>query len=171
MRLAEHIRNEQQYPGPVIFFVTALREHMQNAFDVHAYHYLVKPIDEQKFHTVRAGAIAESIKRNRREHLAVKRDGVVHMIALDEILFVESSRKQVAIHTKNGVIECYGKISEFAEKLSSDFYKCHRCYIVNMAHIARFSAKAIMLSGGQEVFLAREKYQGFVKAYAQYSMK
>jgi hypothetical protein len=39
-----------------------------------------------------------------------------------------------------------------------------------MERIAKFSTKTLTMSNGQEIFLAREKYQGFVKAYAQYAM-
>ena len=33
----------------VIIFVTAIKEYVFEAFDVGAFHYLLKPIDEQKF--------------------------------------------------------------------------------------------------------------------------
>ena len=33
----------------VIVFVTAMREYVFEAFDVAAFHYLLKPIDEKKF--------------------------------------------------------------------------------------------------------------------------
>jgi DNA-binding LytR/AlgR family response regulator len=173
MELAEKIRAARERPGPVIIFVTALREHMQEAFDVQAYHYLLKPIDKEKFHTVLAGAVAESLRWNKREHIVVKLGGVSHTVSLDDILFVESLRKQVAIHTRTGVLEVYGKIGELAKTLEAShmFFRCHRCYIVNMDRIAKFSTKALTMINGQEIFLAREKYQGFVKAYAQYAMK
>jgi hypothetical protein len=40
-----------------------------------------------------------------------------------------------------------------------------------MRHIAGFSAKALKLKNGQEIFLAREKHPEFIKKYAQYAMK
>jgi DNA-binding LytR/AlgR family response regulator len=172
MQFAEQIRSCGEYPGPVIIFVTALRDHMQEAFDVQAYHFLLKPIDAGKFHTVLAGAVAESLKRNRRESIVVRQNGIAHTIPLEDILFVESLRKQVIIHTRTGVLEVYGKIGELAKTLeaSNMFFRCHRCYIVNMERIAKFSAKTLIMTNGQEIFLAREKYKGFVKAYAQYAM-
>jgi DNA-binding LytR/AlgR family response regulator len=173
MELAKKIRDEQSYPGPVIVFLTALREQMQDAFDVQAYNFLTKPVDENRFSAVLAGAIAESARRNRREHIVVKRGGMSHTVPLCEILFVESVRKQVLIYTKAGLLEVYGKISELAEALEASemFFRCNRCYIVNMAHIASFTANAVVLKNGRDVFLSREKYPDFVKAYAQYAMK
>lgn len=51
MDVARHIR-EQEESGrqrSIIIFVTGYREYMEAAFDVNAFHYLVKPIDEENF--------------------------------------------------------------------------------------------------------------------------
>ncbi len=173
MELAKKIRSRGNHPGPIIIFVTAFREYMQDAFDVQAYHFLTKPIDEEKFHAVLAGAVMESERRSRREHITVKISGASYTLPLDEIFFVESLGKKVAIHTRKDTLECYGKIGEIAGKLEGSpmFFRCHRCYIVNLEHISGFGSKSIRLANGREVHLAREKHQGFLKAYAQYAMK
>lgn len=49
----------------VIIFVTALEDYVFQAFDVGAFHYLVKPFDEGKFVEVLANAAAESADRKR----------------------------------------------------------------------------------------------------------
>ena len=52
--IARRIR-EQEENGrrrSIIIFVTGYREYMEAAFDVNAFHYLVKPIDEGKFSEV-----------------------------------------------------------------------------------------------------------------------
>lgn len=47
IELAKRIRKEQGNSGKrsIIIFVTAFREYMEDAFDVNAFHYLVKPIN------------------------------------------------------------------------------------------------------------------------------
>lgn len=172
MELAEKLRGDAGFPGPVIIFVTAMREYMPAAFDVQAYHFLVKPIDSEKFNKVLAGAVSDFIRRNRREQVTVQLDGRVYTVMLKDIFFVESSRNKVVLHTKAGAVEYYGKIGEFTESLDSDsmFIRCHRCYIVNMEHIARFDEKSIFLKNGQEIFISRTKYTEFAKAYMQYAM-
>ncbi len=54
MQAAEELRGRRRAKlGPgIIIFITALREHMSEAFDVNAFHYLVKPLDEKKFAAV-----------------------------------------------------------------------------------------------------------------------
>ena len=51
MDIARRIR-EQEDNGrqrSIIIFVTGYREYMEAAFDVNAFHYLIKPIDTEKF--------------------------------------------------------------------------------------------------------------------------
>ena len=48
--VAKHIREEQEKRDrekSIIIFVTGYREYMEDAFDVNAFHYLVKPVDEK----------------------------------------------------------------------------------------------------------------------------
>ncbi|MDE7358469.1 MAG: response regulator, partial [Lachnospiraceae bacterium] len=50
MDLARHIREqEENRKRSIIIFVTGYREYMEEAFDVNAFHYLLNPIDEEKF--------------------------------------------------------------------------------------------------------------------------
>jgi DNA-binding LytR/AlgR family response regulator len=90
-------------------------------------------------------------------------------VPIGDILFVESRNKKAVIHTKSGQIEHYGKISDFDGNPA--LYRCHRCYFVNMGHIARYDSKTIWLSDGDEIFLAAKKYPEFVRAIMKYSMK
>jgi DNA-binding LytR/AlgR family response regulator len=169
MELARAVRDRQDYPGPIIMFITALSEHMQEAFDVQAYHFLLKPLDEKKFHTVFAGAVSECNRRRTQEYVMVKHAGVTDTIPLNEILFVESRNKKIEINTSKETVDFYGKISEFEKK--PQFFRCHRCYIVNMEHVIRYSANAIKLSNGQEIALSRKLYPDFVKAHIEFAMK
>jgi DNA-binding LytR/AlgR family response regulator len=169
MELARAVRDKQDYPGPIIMFITALSEHMQEAFDVQAYHFLLKPLDEDKFHAVFSGAVSELSRRMSQEYVIVKNAGVTDTIPLGAILFVESRNKKIEISTGKETVEFYGKISEFEKK--PHFFRCHRCYIVNMEHIIRYSANAIKLSNGQEIALSRKLYPDFVKAYLEFAMR
>ncbi len=62
IELAKKIRSEQENSGnrSIIIFVTAFREYMEDAFDVNAFHYLVKPIKEKKFAEVFQRAVGLS---------------------------------------------------------------------------------------------------------------
>mgnify|MGYP002511055091 CR=1 FL=1 len=52
--------------------------------------------------------------------------------------------------------------------MGKDFYRCHRSYLVNLGHVAEYTADSIILTDGTAIFLSREKYNAFEKIYMQY---
>ena len=76
----------------------------------------------------------------------------------------------MAIHTAGakGVIEIYATMEELAGQLGEDFYRSHRAYLVNMAHITEYDNDSITISNGDKVWLTKKKYGEFVKAYMWY---
>ena len=78
--------------GASIVFVTGYRDYMEEAFDVHAFQYLVKPVDGKKFAEVLCAAWAETEATRRREgrHILLKLDGLMRKVALRDILYLAS---------------------------------------------------------------------------------
>ncbi len=74
------------------------------------------------------------------------------------------------IHTTDmeEIIEAYATMDELEGELGGSFYRCHRGYLVNMAHIVRYDNDSIFLSNGGKVYLTRKKHNEFVKAYMWY---
>lgn len=85
-----------------------------------------------------------------------------------DILYVESRRRKVDIHTPREVYVVYATMKYMEEQLGQDFYRCHRGYLVNMAYVSEYGEGIIRLQNGESVYVAREKYREFVKAYTQY---
>ena len=169
LALSQQIREREEHPAPLIIFITALKDQMQDAFEVQAYHYLVKPIDRVKFISVLDKAVNECQKRAERAVLVIKSGGERFVLPYAAILFAESSNKKVVIQTKDKRIEYYGKISEFAGK--PEFYQCHRCYVVNLEQIVRYTPNQIVLSNRQTIPLAKKKYPEFVKAFMKFTLR
>ncbi|WP_347281576.1 response regulator, partial [uncultured Alistipes sp.] len=61
MELARRIRGMELERQPVIIFVTGYEKYVYDAFDVGAFQYLLKPIDEQRFAEVFDRAAAQII--------------------------------------------------------------------------------------------------------------
>ena len=57
MALARQIREGNPAVQPVIIFVTGYERYVFDAFDVGAFQYLLKPVDEEKFAQVFARAV------------------------------------------------------------------------------------------------------------------
>lgn len=92
------------------------------------------------------------------------------MLDQADILYIESRAKKVEIHIAGAreSIEIYATMEELGEQLGEGFYRCHRAYIVNMAHIAEYGKDNVVLTNGDKVYVAKKKYSEFVKAYKCY---
>lgn len=86
----------------------------------------------------------------------------------DNIMYVESHRRKKEIHMTDGVIEIYSTMDELNYRQGNGFYQCHRGYIVNMAHVRKYSCDSITISSGELVYMSKEKYNGFKNSYNLY---
>ena len=149
----------------IIIFITALKEYVFEAFDVSAFNYLLKPVNEKKFAAVYKSARKKCEKKL---PLVIKTGSNTHTIPQENILYIESQIKKQVIHTKSCDLTCYEKLKDLAKQLGYSFYRCHRGYLVNMAYICGYSADAIELAGGMRVYMAKERYADFKKCYMKY---
>ena len=163
---ARRLRKKQD--DIVLIFVTGNREYVFDAIDLYAFHYLLKPVNEDKFREVLERAAGEVAKKREKRGLFIKRRN----LTLDQadILYIESRAKKVEIHTDGSkdIIEIYATMEELEGQLGEDFYRCHRAYIVNMAHITEYDNDSITITNGDKVYLTKKKYGDFVKAYMWY---
>ena len=165
---ARELREQQK--ESLLIFITGVKEYVFEAFDVSAFHYLLKPIEEKRFEEVWDKAVFETKKRRKWEQkrLFIKTRNRNYSLNQNEILYIESRAKKVEIHTSVEIIEAYASMSALEKQLGDMFYRCHRGYLVNMAFVDRYSGDSITLSNGEEVILAKERYSQFVKVYMRY---
>lgn len=154
----------------ILIFVTALKEYASEAFEVSAFHYLLKPVVPEKFCSVFESACGrvrrrESLKAGR---LFFQTKARSFSVSRDEILYVESRRRKVEIHTLKEKFTVYGTMKHMGELLGEGFVRCHRGYLVNMAFVKEFGAGFVRMQSDETVYLAREKYSEFARAYAAY---
>ena len=67
------------------------------------------------------------------------------------------------------MLEVYGKMDELEQMTGSSFYRCHRCYLVNMEKITAYSTDTIRVANGDKLILAQKKYSDFVRQYMKYA--
>lgn len=156
----------------VLIFITGLKDYVFEAFDVAAFHYLLKPVREEKFAEVFERAVMEAEKQKQRndriEQLFIHKRG--RSIKLDklQILYIESRQRKVVIHMLQDTLEIYATMNGMEKELGEQFYRCHRGYLVNLSRITGYTGDTITLCNGEDIFLAREKYNEFVKVYMRY---
>lgn len=168
--LARQIREREQGRQPVIIFVTGHEKYVYDAFDVDAFQYLVKPVDEQKFIEIfrRAQDKILSEAEQRKKTLVIRHGGASKAIPLDNIYYMESQGHKIMLYTIDGKTEYYARIGELEEELRGRFCRIHKGYLVNLGCVDEYSKTEILLTNGDRLPLSKYKYEDFVKAYLRF---
>ena len=154
----------------ILIFVTARKEYAAEAFEVEAFSYLLKPVEPERFCRVFESACREVRKMEDAggEQLFFQTKARRFVVQKREILYVESHKRKVEIHTPGENITIYATMKSMEELLGEGFFRCHRGYLVNLAYVSEYGTGAIRLKNGEDVYLAREKYSEFSKTYTKY---
>ena len=150
--LAKRIRGKGD-PG-LIIFITALAEHVYDAFEVEALDYICKPIDEDRLQKALSRAVIK-IREKENKSLLIQTMTWCKSVKLDDIYYCEVINRKLYLHTKNGVIEYYGKLEDVEKQLDYRFVRCHRSYLVNLDYLQEYSSGEITLENGEHVPASR----------------
>ena len=150
-----------------LVFITAHRQYAVDAYDVQAFHYLIKPVDLKKLETVLLNLC--SLLKGEYEHaLTVCQGTLVRRIPFEQILYLEVMNRKIYLHKNEESIPFYGRLNELEPTLPDTFFRCHRSYIVNFDHVNHYKKEAICLDNGYIVPLSRRRYQAFGLAFMYY---
>lgn len=165
----ETARRLREISDMLLIFVTGVKEQVFQAFDVGAFHYLLKPVEEDKLLSVVTRAAAETRKnRNTPQSMLIKVAGGYRRVNRDDILYAESAGRKIILHTKQEIMEFYGKMEELEKQLGKGFYRCHRSYLVSLTKVREYDSTSIVISNGERIYLAKRKYTEFVQIYGRF---
>jgi len=152
----------------LVIFVTAFAEFALDSYEVEAIDFLVKPIDEKRFHKAVEKAAAyhallmnydkNTTERITGEYIFVKADRRFVKINFIDIAFVEALKDYIIIHTANQRIITRMNLKYIYEQLPpAMFLRISKSYIINIKHITSFDNNSIMV-GTHEIFIG-ESYR------------
>ncbi len=169
MSMAKQLRGMELDRQPVIIFVTGYEKYVYDAFDVDAFQYLLKPINEQKFAEVfsRAAGQILSEAEQKKKTLIIRCGSESRAIPLDSIYYLESRNHKVVLYLKEGELEYYAKIRDLEEELAGQFYRIHRGYLVNLSYVEGYDKTEVTLVNGDRLPLSK-RYDDFAAAYLQF---
>ncbi len=168
IEVAQEIRVRDQ--NMIIIFVTAFEQYVFKAFDVQAFHYLVKPFDDRRFQQILQAAIENRQVQNMKEmpFLIIKKGYEIYKIFHHQILYAEVLGRKITLYTLKDEYTYNGKFSELEQQLGEDFYRVHRSFIIHLKFIAHYDTTIVTLDKGTSIAIAQKKYTSFVQQYLQY---
>lgn len=169
MKTAESIR-QKAIDRPLIF-VSSSREYVFDAYDVEAFWYLIKPVEEEKLKRVLQKAVLKTGAASS-DFILVNRERQKKKVFLQDILYFEIRGRLIDIHGKEGVSDYYGKIGILEEELrEKGFFRCHKSYLIHLKYVKGYNRQEAILENGEKIPLAKRRYEEFCKALLCYMKK
>ncbi|MBO3697260.1 LytTR family DNA-binding domain-containing protein [Roseivirga sp. E12] len=147
---------------PKVILTTAHREYALEGYELDIIDYLLKPISFIRFYKAinKYRALNTSTQLNSQtaselekvsDHIYVNSNKKMVRIEFDNILYIDSIKDYVRIHTAKDNIITKDKISSFFQKLPASFMRVHRSYIINTEKISYLTTKDAVLLGDIEI--------------------
>lgn len=149
-----------------LIFITAYNEYVFEGYEVGAFRFLLKPIDEVALKAAISSFIAVYREKS---YIIVPINKKTLNISLDKVMYIEASEKHSIVRCLDESYQCNKSISDFqAEIRSLKFFRTHRRFLVNMKYITEIEGNIITLSNGEKVEISRRNIAGFNKCYMNY---
>lgn len=152
--LAKKLRKENS--ALQIIFVTGFPDHMAEGYEVDAVHYLLKPLERDRFFKAMEKAVSHLEQTD--SFILLQNHGDTVKIAVNDICFVEVFSHSCVLHTVDEQMEYRTAISKLEDELGEQFVRVHRSFLVNLEHVRRIAKTEIILDNGEAVPLSRRKY-------------
>lgn len=168
MELAHKIREiNKQLP---IVFITSEMEFALEGYEVQAADYILKPYSSERVFRVLDRILKSRIMP---QYIEIKENRVIKRILVDEIIFAETRKHYIEIHTQTNIHRCYMTFEELLQILPKQlrFQNCYRGIIVNFDKVKQFQEQNLILENGEFVPVSRSKRAEMRKAYADYAFE
>ena len=166
METARKLR-DSKFRGFLIF-ITVLKEMVFQSFEVQAYDYLVKPVEEKQFEKTME-RLYTSMQNASEDSLLVQKGYEGRIIREEEIVFCEIIDRKIYLNLASGeVVDYYERIENLETKLGSHFFRCHRSYLINLKHLKGYKNGTACMDNGKEVPVSRLRSKEFSSVVLQY---
>ena len=143
---------------PAIIITTAYREYALDGYDLDIIDYLLKPIAFDRFlkavDRYRNRSTSSTLKSKTTDedtdYIFININRTHHKLILKDILYIESLKDYVRIHTTQDRLVVKGNIGSFMKKLPPDrFVRIHRSYAIALAYIKSYNQSEIDINGNK----------------------
>lgn len=137
---------------PAVILTTAYREYAIDGYDLDIIDYLLKPIAFDRFlkavDRFRERTTSINVGKNERktqpEHIYFNVNRTHHKVVFSDILYVESLKDYVRIHTKTDRLVVKGNLGSIMKELPAErFVRIHRSFAVSLSSVKSFNQSEV----------------------------
>lgn len=156
IEVGKKIRKILQDHKTEIVYISGKDGYDRQLFEVQPLHFIPKPINPKVVIEDLKLAMFRAEKLN--NIFTYKKGSETYRIPVKDIIYFESSDKEIKIVTATQEDTFYGRIQEVFEAIARyQFIKIHRSYIVNYLHTALFKYDEVIMSNGVRLPISQSK--------------
>jgi len=143
----------------LIVYLTGYRSYSLEAFEVRAYHYLLKPVDKEKIRGIfrEYFEFENMIKEiESKKVLTLEFKGGIVKIPIEDILFIEKYRNQVKVVCWEMEHLFYTTLKEIMGRLDDGFIQCHQGFIVKKKAISKIENSVITIEDKYKIPVSKK---------------
>lgn len=157
-----------KYPNIIIVFITGHREFANEAFDVEAMGYVLKPIEICKVEQllIKILKFVNLINLNGNSHgFKIKINNTRKWLPFSCIIYLKKINTQSLVVTKNSSLETYESLDSLMNKLSNNFIRITQSLIININEVKHVKKNIVTLKNNIEYKIGRAYYKNFLTNY------
>ena len=171
MELARKIREKEK--DVILVFVTSDASYVFDGYEVGAYRYLMKPLDEEKLWEILDYARTQNAEDNG-NYILVKKDGQSVRVDLKDMLYIEAQKHYVNLCMENkesiNIKTAFTELLQETQEKSDTIFLTHRSYAVNIEKVVRIGRTECVLSDSSVIPVSRSFYKEVNEAFIKYHL-
>ncbi|MCI8404105.1 MAG: response regulator transcription factor [Clostridia bacterium] len=160
---------EERKKNCLVFFLTSYSFYLDNAFDVNALRYLIKPVDKNRLSLGIDSALQRINSRNKTILVTGYKNRLSVRLSVGSIIYIENIGRHTHIVSKERdfiASELFSVIKNKIEQQVNYFAASHQSYFINLNYVTEYSKKDVKMSYAGRTYVAdmsRRKFQPFDK--------
>ncbi len=157
-----------QYPKMMISFVTGHKEFMEEAFEMDAMGYLVKPYSMDRMESVLRKSVLQVSaleQESQEKELVITDENLKKKVKCKEIQYIRREQNKSIVVTSSRTYNVYEPITALCERIGYAFMRVNQSEAVNMDFIRDIKGNLILLKNGMEMSIGRTYRKEVVRRY------
>lgn len=152
-----------------IVYLTAYRDYVSGAFGVHAFQYLLKPVNKKAIWNVLEEIFRYTKSAEKKIILDFHTVDGSLCLPVERIYFFEYENRKIRIVTDEEQYYMSDKIGNVAKRMAEfGFSMPHQSFVVNMFHVKNVKNQQIFLDNGMEIPLSQKKQKIWKQELMEY---
>lgn len=171
MELARQIREKEK--DVILVFMTSDASYVFDGYEVGAYRYLMKPVDEKKLWEILDYARTQK-EVEEENYILVKKDSQSVRVNLKDIIYIEAQKHYVNLCMENkesiNIKTAFTELLQETQEKSDTILLTHRSYAVNIEKVVRIGRTECVLSDSSVIPVSRSFYKEVNEAFIKYHL-